>query len=163
MPNYVDNTLHIYGDREVLDRIRDEVSSDSGVLDFNTIIPIPPHSDTFFNDGAITPAVLEKYGKNTAYHWCIDNWGTKWNCLDPTLDPDSEDDRLTYTFYTAWSAAIPIAKAIAAKYSVAVELLYMDEDRGRNCGIIDVSSDGSVILQEHYAKDGEQFIERYFG
>lgn len=165
MPNWVTNTLHIYADQAVLDKIKEEVSSDHGVLDFDKVVPMPPSSDTFYgvDRGGISTEVMEQYGENNWYDWSREHWGTKWNCDDPRIDPDIEEDRLTYLFDTAWSAPIPIAQALADKYHVNVELLYMDEAYGYNCGMVEFNGDGELIYQEHYPKGGEEFIERHFG
>ena len=163
MPNYVSNTLHIYGDTDVLNRIREELASEDRCIDFDKVIPMPPHSDTFFADGDISIEVQEQYGDNNWYDWSIANWGTKWNSLDSHIEGYADDGILTYVFDTAWTTPAPVAQAISSKYSVAVDLLYMGEEYGYNCGILEFDTQGNQIRSEHYDTDGEDFIERYFG
>ena len=38
---------------------------------------------------------------NNWYDWCVENWGTKWNCN--TVEFEEDGDRLYYEFDTAWS------------------------------------------------------------
>ena len=40
------------------------------------------------------------------------------------------------SFLTAWSPALPVVKALAAKYGIAFTFEYADEDTGYNCGRI---------------------------
>ena len=43
-------------------------------------------------------------GKNDDrwYHWCVDNWGTKWDMCDK-WSVDIEDGYAEFGFNTAWS------------------------------------------------------------
>lgn len=165
MPNWVSNTLNIYGDEETIAQIKTDVANGDRVLDFNKIIPMPPHSDTFYAEGALGPAEEEKYGKNNWYNWSIANWGTKWNSSDAVLSED-ESDHLRYCFETAWNPAAPIAKAIAEKYGVRVDLIYVDEDIGINCGVVELDKYGNCTHSESYndnVDEGLKFIARYYG
>ena len=56
-------------------------------------------------------------GKNDDrwYHWCIANWGTKWDCCE--LDIEYADDEiLELTFSTAWSPPEGIIQELKDKY-----------------------------------------------
>ena len=45
--------------------------------------------------------LMSEYGVNNWYDWCLENWGTKWNCN--TVEFEEDGDRLYYEFDTAWS------------------------------------------------------------
>ena len=45
--------------------------------------------------------LYDKYGADNWYDWCIENWTSKWDACDISLD-DDESDHLTYKFETPW-------------------------------------------------------------
>ena len=45
--------------------------------------------------------LYDKYGADNWYDWCIENWTSKWDACDISLD-DDESDHLTYRFETPW-------------------------------------------------------------
>ena len=55
-------------------------------------------------------------GKNDDrwYHWCIENWGTKWDVSE--LDIEYDDEQLELTFSTAWSPPEGIMQELKDKY-----------------------------------------------
>ena len=97
MPNYCNNTLTVSGSNESLNkfwienRSIDNEEEENEYLSFNKSVPIPKNHDDW-------------------YHWCIDNWGTKWDAFECTLNEiDSINDNLDedctsliYQFDTAW-------------------------------------------------------------
>ena len=49
------------------------------------------------------------------YHWCVENWGTKWDVSE--LDIEYADDEiLELTFSTAWSPPEGIMQELRDKY-----------------------------------------------
>ena len=98
MPNWITNK--IYSDAETIKKIVSLVKSDNNDFDFNKIIPMPFElkdttaptrivSDTEYqinSERGITESMskelIEKFGCDNWYDWCIRNWGTKWNCSD---------------------------------------------------------------------------------
>jgi hypothetical protein len=54
------------------------------------------------------PSYEGKDGYNSGGHeWCIQNWGTKWNFGDTTIE-EEDDKGITYRFTTAWSCPMPV-------------------------------------------------------
>jgi len=49
------------------------------------------------------------------YHWCCENWGTKWGFCNPVLE-DEFEDRLEYRFDTAWSPPIPLVRKMGEMF-----------------------------------------------
>lgn len=163
MPNWVSNQLNVYGDEEKLAIIKREIANDATkeVIDFNKVIPMPEHSETFYADGNLGEAELQKYGKNNWYDWSIVNWGTKWNCCktECVCTPTG----LFYNFETAWDAVFPIAEAISKKYGVRVELTYFDEEIGCNCGEIEFDATGAITKHNHFEENGYDFVALHYG
>lgn len=89
-----------------------------------------------------------KYGCTTWYDWCCNNWGTKWNALESSIDLNEND--CLVCFDTAWSAPVPIISTLSEKFpDLIFNLKYADEDIGFNCGytnFINGSEENSKIF-----------------
>lgn len=73
-----------------------------------------------------------KYGTTTWYNWCIENWGTKWNAYDQSIEKGKTF--VKFIFSTAWAMPKPIYDKLK-KLNLNFEVKYADEDIGHNCGI----------------------------
>ena len=115
MPNWCHNRITIYGDEETEAKLKEIEETFRKAQPFNDIFPIPDFK-TIPNDRGELP-ILEQHkgkdgevmwetynfpdGKNDDrwYHWCIENWGTKWDVSE--LDIEYVDDEiLELTFST---------------------------------------------------------------
>ena len=96
---------------------------------------------------------IQKYGHSTWYHWCIHNWGTKWNAYGYDTDTNYKmGDNLW--FQTAWSAPHPILEKLSDMYpDLRFEHEWADEDIGYNCGRLVYFNGGYV---EEYLPEGEE-------
>ena len=67
-------------------------------------------------------------GKNDDrwYHWCIDNWGTKWECSELDIEY-SDDEILELTFSTAWSPPEGIMNKLKEDYPDLSFTCFYDE------------------------------------
>ena len=67
-------------------------------------------------------------GKNDDrwYHWCIDNWGTKW---EPDINEIGYEDSeiLELTFNTAWSPPQGVVEKMREKYPKLTFQCFYDE------------------------------------
>ena len=87
-----------------------------------------------------------QYGATSWYHWCIDNWGTKWNACDAYKASDN-----IVIFDTAWSCPEPIIQKLSEMFDVNVKVVYADEDYGSgNCGSLEYEAG---VLQEEWHPD----------
>lgn len=76
-----------------------------------------------------------QYGAMTWYDWSCENWGTKWDAGDVSLNMGSEGIQLS--FQTAWSTPEPIWAKLAELFpSLEFHIRFADEDIGSNCGCI---------------------------
>jgi Ferredoxin-like domain in Api92-like protein len=67
---------------------------------------------------AFTPAEaaeLERLDCESWYDWSCQNWGTKWNACEASVEQEF-DGYLEIHFDTAWSAPEPIVKALRDKF-----------------------------------------------
>ena len=68
-------------------------------------------------------------GKNDDrwYHWCIDNWGTKWEPDMLDVDGDQDSEMLEITFNTAWSPPQGVVEKMREKYPKLTFQCFYDE------------------------------------
>ena len=109
MPNWCYNRITVYGQDENSEKKLKEIEKIfEEKQPFNEILPIPDFK-TIPNEKGQLP-ILEQHkgkdgevmfetynfpdGKNDDrwYHWCIENWGTKWDVSD--LDIEYMDDEI---------------------------------------------------------------------
>lgn len=78
----------------------------------------------------------QKYGATDWYHWCVNNWGTKWNSYGyDGYDNSDAPETHTLSFNTAWSAPHRVLEALTQKYpDIEFTHEWADEDFGHNCG-----------------------------
>ena len=139
MPNWCDNRVTISSNTEDDSQFQELVAKFQVERPFNEIYPKPdftkipnskgelPIKEVHKNDkGEI---VCETFnfpdGKNDDrwYHWCIDNWGTKWDIN--LVEADVEDSYAEFGFQTAWAPASGIFDKIKEDYpDVAISWFY---------------------------------------
>ena len=83
------------------------------------------------------------------YDWALDNWGTKWNCMNV------EDRNGSIEFQTAWSHPKKILLTLSAQFAdVEIRAEYADEDIGYNCGYL--SYKNGIITESNIAPNQDQ-------
>lgn len=132
MPNHVTSgvTIH-HEDATKLAELRKNLVKQEGddtVVDFDAVVPMPEHSDTFFNDGGLGQEEREKYGKNNWYDWSLDNWGTKCNAYSASVVAEDEN-HLHLQFDTAWAPPTPIFEKLE-EMGFSVNAVSINEDMG---------------------------------
>jgi hypothetical protein len=128
MPNWCDCELTVSGEKEEVEKFEEFAQSGDRVLDANKFIPYPEEYEKLDQEArdyekwikkqleGMSPSQKRQFrienprpkdGYNQGgYHWCIVNWGTKWNFSEPYLGDieDNENGRdIIYYFSTAWS------------------------------------------------------------
>ena len=133
MPNWVTNEITFNFDMSHdKDRFMKLVTSDDNLFDFDKIVPMP---DNIFR-GNLGTDEREKYGSLNWYDWSCENWGTKWNSRNATVDWEDEDG-VGFIFDTAWSAPTPIANTLKAMFKgIKFRWFYRDEG-DMFCGYLD--------------------------
>lgn len=114
MPNWVVNNLNVTGKIGELKQFKKEHPR----FLFTDVIPYPKVE---CKDGRIVDLEYSTSAtnKNDGYHWCIDNWGTKWEIGDNGLGEDVQvfPRKLCIDFDTAWSPPEPIIHKLSELYS----------------------------------------------
>ena len=130
MPNWCNNKVKVFGEPEQLAKVAKIFKDEKSI--FNNIIQSPdwkrlPNEKGQFpqleqHKNPKTGEVMwETYnfpdGKNDDrwYHWCIENWGTKWDVSELDIEYD-EEYYLELTFSTAWSPPEGIMQELKDKY-----------------------------------------------
>lgn len=91
-----------------------------------------------------------KYGSVNWYEWCIENWGTKWNCCDFKSNED------TMAYVTAWDFSDNIILKISEEYPDAVfKCKFADENFGASGGIVEIQN-GKKIFENYDITDEEK-------
>lgn len=87
MPNWVYNTLEARGSEAGVHALVERLKRDESPISFSKIVPFPEGEEEDVPTG-----------------WGIDNWGTKWDACEATLEYDESDKQVaTWHFQTAWS------------------------------------------------------------
>ena len=140
MPNWCYNRVSIYS--ENIDQVTELFDIFNNPEPFNALIPSPKWSETPNEDGELpvleehkdsdgkvlfTTHKFPKSGKTDDrwYDWQINNWGTKWEPTD--LSVEQCDEELELTFNTAWSPPEDICRAIRNKYPDVTVSWFYDE------------------------------------
>ena len=129
MPNWCRNRVTVSGTEEDISKLS-EIFSDTKSI-FNHIIQSPdwkrlpnekgefPQLERMKNPKG--EVMWETYnfpdGKNDDrwYYWCIDNWGTKWDVSELSIDYD-DDEVLELEFSTAWSPPEGVMEEVKNRY-----------------------------------------------
>ena len=90
---------------------------------------------------------IDNYGVKTWYEWAYENWGTKWGICNPEL-VDKIDERVEYTFRSAWTPVTKIIEEASRKYpQLKFDLEYFEG--GAGC-------QGQVIFKGGYVNHFEE-------
>lgn len=113
MPNYYSNRIEVTGNPDEIHQLLDFIKSGEDVpFDFNKVIPYP-------EEFARMDAEKENSGFMAGGHeWRLQNWGTKWNAVDPFIEHNSSSndkipDEVTIYYQSAWYPALPVTRALS--------------------------------------------------
>lgn len=127
MPNWCSNELIIQGTEAQVKSVQKYLDIEEGHWDFNKIVPCPPE---LLDSKAPLPkdvsdANVEKYGAPDWWHWCINNWGTKWS-VDINFE-DFDGHRWVLDFESAWSPPDGVVRHLCDKFPDVDFSLYYRE------------------------------------
>ena len=140
MPNWCYNRVTAYGNEDKLKEIEKIFESKTP---FNDIFPQPDWKNIPNKFGELPKleqhknpktgeVIWETYnfpdGKNDDrwYHWCIENWGTKWEA-DVTGFEVQDYDTLEIEFLTAWSPPQGVVEKLREKFPELTFQCFYDE------------------------------------
>lgn len=141
MPNWVNNTIYISGNPEIIKQMREQLSAPYEAQHFDFItgeVKTEMVNKPFSLWNIIKPEDLEAYndapgkpqsGENHWYNWNVRNWGTKWDVSNLESYRDEQTvDSITYGFDTPWAPPLEAIEKLAEQYpSASIELTYEEE------------------------------------
>ena len=139
MPNWCDNRVTISSNTEDDSQFKELVAKFQVERPFNEIFPQPdwktipnengqlPVEEEIKNKDGQLITITSNFpdGKNDDrwYHWCINNWGTKWDVN--ISEGDVDESYAEFEFQTAWAPASGIFDKIKEEYpDVAISWFY---------------------------------------
>ena len=139
MPNWCNNRVTISSNTEDDSQFKELVAKFQVERPFNEIFPQPdwktipnekgqlPVKEEITNKDGQLITITSNFpdGKNDDrwYHWCIDNWGTKWDVN--ISEGDVDESYAEFEFETAWAPASGIFDKIKEDYpDVAISWFY---------------------------------------
>lgn len=167
MANWVSNSLDIIGTKDEVEEFMKFVNAEhtvthfdwkddedgnkvevleditySSKFNFNAIVPAPTEPNAYSDH-------IDENGKvqQPWYDWNINNWGTKWNAREVSVDRMA-DNCVSYYFDTAWSPPTPIIEKLAKLFpTVKIHYRY-EEEQGWGGEVI--INEGSVITAHEW-------------
>lgn len=131
MPNWNRNFMTIACAPSAL-VILDGITNGKGQLDFETIVQ-PPGEPNLSADERLS--------------WNRRHWGTNCNPLETELvQKENCGQAFTFSFQTAWGPPLPIAEAIATRYTNAVVMLHYTDCR------CNAETDEGIVVWRHGKK-----------
>ena len=141
MPNWCSNTIEIEGTKEQINSFVSFLEENGGKNWFSFFRPCPQElTDTvsgFVGEDkqaaheAQQKSNIEKYGHSDWYSWCVDNWGTKWNCdaqdWVKVENPNDDQASVTFWFDSAWSPPTALYEFIESNSEFIVTASYLEE------------------------------------
>ena len=137
MPNHCYNRVTIYGSGNDTDETRAQIAKLRAIFEdeeiFGQIIPEPDWPNTPLDEKTAGNWLHSKRGevgelpqpnglfKSTDcaddrwYDWRLQNWDTKWDAYDISVD-DDDPDQLEVSFNTAWSPPEAVCSALREQY-----------------------------------------------
>lgn len=164
MPNWCYNTAVFSGPKDVIEEIAETKLSLAKLVpwpeeltNYQKVIPVPK------SEKKARAALMEKYGYDNLYDWCVGNWGTKWDIGEidnievdefPVLKNNRKTKKKEYQIYvnfdSAWSPPVDAFNTIYNKY----------KDRGLEI-YLEYIEPGCSFLGTAIGKNGE-FKDEYY-
>lgn len=154
MPNWCFNTITITAKtakeiKAIVEFLKGDKAEDGSPFDFSKILPQPAElvNRQFGGEDiqgspehvALVAELERKYGASSLYDWNCNNWDTKWNACEATLDEivikkDKASKEkwngyyVQYRFETAWSPPVNVMRKLSGLFEdVLVELYFTEE------------------------------------
>lgn len=156
MPNWCSNSLKISPEkgnksaRAKFNKLKKEIEKDNddfGLMNF--FVPVPKalsNTASSFPKDPKAESNLEKYGYESWYDFCVNEWGTKWDAKVECSDSDKNS--VTLYFDTAWSPPIELYRKLENKGFV-IEATYIEQ----GCNFVGYYEDGNDVCEKLVAED----------
>ena len=145
MPNWCYNRITVYGNEQT-EKIKEVEKIFESKTPFNDIFPqpdwkntpnekgeLPIYEEMKHPDGSVAWATYnfpDGTNDDRWYHWCNENWGTKWEITLDKSEISFDEYNLQFYCDSAWCPPEVLLQDIADKYNVNVECFYEIEGYG---------------------------------
>jgi hypothetical protein len=134
MPNHCRNRVEIYGEPDQIKEVKETLAGKKTCFDFNNIVPMPKElegSDANAGypnekDSFEAKRLRKQHGHDNWYDWCCENWDTKWNSYEASLEEEGEEN-LRYEFLTAWAPPQNVIIELREKFPKLSITAFYDE------------------------------------
>ena len=129
MPNHCRNRVEIYGKSDQIKEVKETLAGKKTCFDFNNIVPMPEHIyQSAHNSNPLRLVNKEHVGvvDDDWYDWCCENWDTKWNSYEASLEENGEEN-LRYEFLTAWAPPQNVIIELREKFPKLSITAFYDE------------------------------------
>lgn len=163
MPDWVANSLSVYGDpikiKEFVDEqegTRDFGSVASKALQFNTLIPYPKNAtrENIYNGDTFPTDLYDRH----RCQWEKDHWGVKWGACQIERHYKENDDHVTYSSNTAWDFADKWFKTLFTKYKHLQFHIYAQANT--NDFIVELDAKDGHIIKSSNAIGEEDVLQK---
>ena len=152
MPNWVDNTVIIEGEKEIISEIKERLArptkvkdSEPQVISFLNIV-CPPDDKWDEYNGMHGYSNGEKQG-DTEFNWYNfnqANWGVKWDACNPSI-VDETDTKVVYEFQSPWAPPIRAFLALSEQYPTITITDEWIEEQGFGSTVIVKNGDDEEV------------------
>lgn len=111
MPNWCNNTVTFVGEKEDIQKFAAFLEEKECKNWFDYFQPCPK----------------ELYESEEWYGWCVENWGTKWNCDAEDYQVNEDNTELSFWFDSAWGPPVGLYYFIEANTDLQVKAFYHEE------------------------------------
>ena len=111
MPNWCNNTVTFVGEKEDIQKFAAFLEEKEGKEWFDYFYPCPK----------------ELYENDEWYGWCVENWGTKWNCDANDWSISDDGTELSFWFDSAWGPPIGLYEFVEEYTKLQVNAYYHEE------------------------------------
>jgi hypothetical protein len=164
MPNWCNNNLTLeHDDPAMIQRAYDALERGEFLQEF---IPVPLElkdtvSGSFGDDErqalleAQTQSNIDKFGYGNWYDYCVNEWGTKWDCGEQGASDIHPDGKILHTaFDTAWAPPVAAYEKLEAM-GFRVNAMYYEPGMGY-AGSYEDGYDNTIELEGLSADDIER-------
>lgn len=133
MPNWTYNTLTITGEKQELDKFRNEARAGKRSLSFDKFFPMPKELRGTTPGCEKNEQLIKKFGADNWHDWSKQNWGVKWDTRRPKIVVNKKNE-LVYVFDTPWNPPIKWMENVSKKFPMLKFLLECTEEMGNFVG-----------------------------
>jgi hypothetical protein len=155
MPNYCYNIMSVFGEQAEIERLLQIIHGETE-FDFEKIRPCPKEISKD------EPSETDSEGTlvNRYMDWHVNNWGTKWNAIEPDVQyweggyivDGVEINDMSITFQTAWSPSLPITHTLSTAFPTLYFVHVFEESNMDFSGVFEFEN--GEVQRNDYGKYG---------